>query len=336
LWRLSAAEHVLALVMHHIVSDGWSMGVLVRELVALYAASRAGREHGLERLAVQYADFAVWQREWLSGAVLEGQLSYWRKQLAGAPPLLELPTDYPRPAVQSHRGAAVPFAVPMDQTAGLKELSRRSGVTLFMTLLAAFEVLLLHYTGQTDLVVGTNIANRNRAETENLIGFFVNNLVLRTDLSGNPGFRELLDRVRNVCLGAYLHQDMPFDKLVEELRPERMLSHNPLFQVMFVLQNAPRSVLDVPGLSFRSLGNARNVARFDLLVNVFETPEGLQGSAEYSTDLFDVSTVKRMLEYYGTLLAAVVANPDKPLQSFSLMQETDSHQLIHAFNEVLE
>ena len=336
LWRLSAEEHVLALVMHHIVSDGWSMGVLVRELVELYASSRTGREAGLEPLAVQYADFAVWQREWLSGDVLERQLVYWSKQLAGAPSLLELPTDFPRPAVKSHRGATVPFNVTAELTADLKQLSQRSGVTLFMTLLAAFDVLLMHYTNQTDIVVGTNIANRNRAETENLIGFFVNNLVLRTDLSGNPAFRELLDRVRNVCLGAYIHQDMPFDKLVEELRPERMLSHNPLFQVMFVLQNAPRTVLEVPGLTFRSISNTRNVSRFDLLVNVFETPDGLQGSAEYSTDLFDASTVKRMLDHYATLLAAVAADPDKPLQSFSLMQETDSQQLIHAFNEVLE
>ena len=238
--------------------------------------------------------------------------------------------------MKSHRGATVPFNVTAALTADLKQLSQRSGVTLFMTLLAAFDVLLMHYTNQTDIVVGTNIANRNRAETENLIGFFVNNLVLRTDLSGNPAFRELLDRVRNVCLGAYIHQDMPFDKLVEELRPERMLSHNPLFQVMFVLQNAPRTVLEVPGLTFRSISNTRNVSRFDLLVNVFETPDGLQGSAEYSTDLFDASTVKRMLDHYATLLAAVAADPDKPLQSFSLMQETDSQQLIHAFNEVLE
>jgi non-ribosomal peptide synthetase component F len=312
------------------------MSVLVRELVELYAARREGREARLSELVVQYADYAVWQRAWMSGEVLEKQLSYWRRQLEGAPQLLELPTDRPRPAVLTYQGATTSFSVPLEVAGRLKELSRREGVTLFMTLLAAFDVLLMRYTGQEDVVVGTNIANRNRAETENLIGFFVNNLVLRTNLSGDPSFRGLLGRVREVCLGAYLHQDMPFDRLVEELRPERVLSHHPLFQVMFVLQNAPRSVLEAPGLSFGSLGVARKVSRFDLLVNVTETPEGLHGSVEYSTGLFDASTVDRMFGHFVTLLDAVADDPERHIQSLSLVGEDVSHQLINAFNEALD
>src|SRR5215212_3146789 len=248
LLRVNAEEHVLVLTMHHIVSDGWSAGVLFRELGTLYGAYAAGEESPLQELPVQYADYAVWQRDYLRGEVLNAQVEYWRERLTGAAPVLELPADRVRPAVQSYRGAAARFEVSREVSEGLKELAQAEGVTLFMTLLAAFKVLLYRYTGQEDIVVGSPIAGRTRAEVENLIGFFVNTLVLRTDLSGGPTFRELLGRVRETALGAYAHQDVPFEKLVEELQPERDMSHTPLFQVLFVLQNALRDELELPNL----------------------------------------------------------------------------------------
>ncbi|RMF36691.1 MAG: non-ribosomal peptide synthetase, partial [Chloroflexi bacterium] len=236
LLRLGDEEHVALLTMHHIISDGWSMRVLVQELAALYDAFSHGRPSPLPDLPIQYADFALWQREWLQGEVLEEQLAYWKQQLSGSPPVLELPTDRPRPPVQSFRGAHRPFMLPRPLSQAIKALCRREGVTPFMLLLAAFQTLLHRYTGQDDISVGTPIANRNRAEIEGLIGYFANTLVLRTDLSGDPPFRELLKRVREVALGAYAHQDLPFEMLVDALQPERDLSHTPLFQVMFVLQ----------------------------------------------------------------------------------------------------
>ncbi len=231
--------------MHHIASDGWSMGILVREVTALYAAFAAGRPSPLPELPVQYADFAVWQRSWLHGEVLESEIAFWRRQLAGLPPLLELPTDRPRPAVQSFRGAARPVRLPAGLTRQVEALGRREGATLFMVLLAGFQALLARYSGQDDLAVGTPVAGRNRVEIEGLIGFFVNTLVLRGDLAGDPSFRELLGRVRETALAAYAHQDVPFEKLVEELAPERSLAHAPLFQVMFALQNAPGGSLEI-------------------------------------------------------------------------------------------
>src|SRR5581483_10677364 len=236
--RLGALEHVLFFAMHHIVSDGWSMGVLVREFMELYGAFSAGRPSPLAELPIQYADYAVWQRGWLQGEVLEKQLEYWKQQLAGAP-VLELPTDRVRPAARSYRGAIESVAISRDLLAGLKELSRRQGATLFMTLSAGFQVLLSRYSGQKDIVAGTPIANRSRGETEGLIGFFVNTLVLRTDMGGEPTFLELVRREREVAMEAYEHQDVPFERLVAELQVERDLSRNPLFQVMFALQNAP-------------------------------------------------------------------------------------------------
>ena len=247
LLRLSAREHILLLTMHHIVSDGWSIGVLIREMVALQEAISAGKPSSLPELPVQYADYADWQRRWLQGETLEAQLAYWRGQLAGAA-VLELPTDHPRPAAQSFRGARKELLLGKEMTAALKTLSQREGATLFMVLLAAFQTLLHRYTGQNDISVGTPIANRNRAEIEGLIGFFVNTLVMRTDFSGDPSFLALLGRVREVALDAYAHQDVPFEKLVEELHPERNLGQSPLFQVMFVLQNAPAPALRCLGL----------------------------------------------------------------------------------------
>jgi hypothetical protein len=242
LLRLHPAEHILLLTLHHIVSDGWSLGVLVRELAALYTPIVEGRPAMLPPLPIQYADFAVWQRQWLQGPALTMHLVYWRQQLAGAPSILELPTDYPHPAVQRFRGGQAQFVLPNDLGTELVALSRRVGGTLFMTVLAAFQVLLARYTGQTDIVVGTPVANRMRVGTEQMIGFFVNTLVLRTDLAGNPSFLNLLQRVREVCLGAYAHQDLPFEQLVEALQPPRHVSYHPLVQVMVALQNAPRTL----------------------------------------------------------------------------------------------
>ena len=246
--RLGENDHVGLLTMHHIVTDGWSAGILIREMAMLYDAFCSERPASLPEMPVQYADFAHWQRNWLAGEVLETQLSYWKEQLRGAPPLLELPTDHPRPAIQTFHGAHQSILLAPIVGDRLKALSRQEGVTLFMTMLAAFQVLLQGYTNQDDLVIGTPIANRNRLETEGLIGFFVNTLVLRTGLSGNPTFRDLLRRVREVCLGAYAHQDLPFEKLVEELHLARDLSRNPLFQVMFVLQNTPLQAMEPAGL----------------------------------------------------------------------------------------
>ncbi|HKG78816.1 MAG TPA: condensation domain-containing protein, partial [Pyrinomonadaceae bacterium] len=291
LLRLSDEEHVLVLAMHHIISDGWSAGVFFKELSALYAAYAAGEESPLPELPVQYADYAVWQREYLSGEVLNAQVEYWRERLTGAAPVLELPADRVRPAVQSYRGAAARFELSREVSEGLKELSQREGVTLFMTLLAAFKVLLYRYTGQADIVVGSPIAGRTRAEVEHLIGFFVNTLVLRTDLSGGPSFRELLGRVRETALGAYAHQDVPFEKLVEELQPERDLSRSPLFQVMFALQNAPQESLRLEGLTLSRVRVETEIAKFDLLLNMEDTEQGIKGALEYNTDLFERETV---------------------------------------------
>ncbi|HEY6186814.1 MAG TPA: amino acid adenylation domain-containing protein, partial [Pyrinomonadaceae bacterium] len=264
LLRLEEEDHVLAVTMHHIISDGWSIGVLIKEMATLYEAFSAGQPSPLPELPIQYADFAHWQREWLQGDVLDAQLSYWKRQLAGAPPLLELPTDRPRPAVQTYNGAHLSLSLPLPLCAALRSLCRDEGVTLFMAMLAAFQTLLYRYTGEEDIVVSTGIANRMRAEVEPLIGFFVNTLVLRTDLGGSPSFRELLKQVREVTLGAYAHQDVPFELIVEAMQPERNPSYTPIFQVMMVLQNAPLERMEVPGLEIRQVGGEGKTAKFDL------------------------------------------------------------------------
>jgi amino acid adenylation domain-containing protein len=332
LLHLGEAEYVLLLTMHHIVSDGWSMGVLIRELAALYEAFSTGKPSPLPQLPIQYADFAHWQRQWLQGEVLAAQLSYWQQQLAGAQTVLELPTDRPRPAVQTFRGATEFLALAEPLSQKLKTLSQRSGVTLFMTLLAAFQTLLYRYTGQEDICIGSPIANRNRSETEELIGFFVNTLVLRTDMSENPSFQELLGRVREVTLGAYAHQDLPFEQLVEALQPERNLSHHPLFQVMFVLQNAPMSALELPSLTISSREMESSTAKFDLDLSMEDTEQGLRGSLEYNTDLFDAGTISRMLEHFQTLLEGIVAEPDQRLSDLPLLTQPERQQLLLEWN----
>ncbi|MET0649873.1 MAG: amino acid adenylation domain-containing protein [Pyrinomonadaceae bacterium] len=333
LLRLGAEEHILLITTHHIVSDGWSVGVFLRDLSALYAAYLRGEPSPLAELPVQYADFAVWQREWLQGEVLEEQLRYWRRQLGGELPVLNLPTDRPRPPVLSYEGADRHFELPEELTERLKTFSRREGVTLFMTLLAAFNALLGRYTGQEEIVIGAPIAGRTRREVEDLIGFFVNTLALRTDLSGRPSFRELLGRVRGATLGAYAHQELPFERLVEELQPGRDLSRNPLFQVMFSLQNAPLEEFTLPGLRVSPVEIGNDVTRFDLEFHLWEGGGVLAGNLIYSTELFDAATVEQLLGHFRNLLEGVVADPDTRLPDLPLLTEVQRRQLLDEWND---
>jgi amino acid adenylation domain-containing protein len=333
LLHLADDDYVFLLTMHHIISDGWSLGVFMRELAALYAVYASGKPSVLPPLPIQYADFAVWQQEWLRGDVLESQTTYWKERLGGQLPLLELPADRRRPVVQSFCGARHSVELPQALTAALSELGRQQGITLFMTLLAAFKVLLQRSTGETDICVGSPIANRTRRETEALIGFFVNTLVLRTDLSGNPTFRELLTRVRESCVGAYAHQDLPFEKLVEVLHPERDLSRNPLFQVMFALQNAPMPALELADLTLSLLEIDHGVAKFDLTLDLSETPQGISGWLEYNTDLFDATTIARMAAHFRTLLEGIVADPEQRLSDLPLLTEVERHRLLVEWND---
>ncbi len=333
--RVQDAYHVLMLTSHHVVCDGWSMGILRRELRQLYDAYSRGRRPSLPKLALQYADFAVWQREWLQGDVLEAQLAYWRRQLEGAPTRLELPTDRPRPATQTFAGAWQVFSLPKGVSSRLESLAQGEGATLFMLLLAAFKVLLHRYTGQTDLVIGTPIANRNRAEIEELIGFFVNSLPLRTELSGTLRFRELLTRVRATTLGAYAHQDLPFEKLVEELRLERSTSHPPVFQVMFALQNLPTHAAQAPeiGDDSEELRVGLCTAKFDLTLSMEETPQGLVGYVEYNVDLFEHASVRRMVGHFRRLLSLLAEDLDARISDLSLLSDAERSLLLGEWNE---
>ncbi|HEY3581938.1 MAG TPA: amino acid adenylation domain-containing protein, partial [Pyrinomonadaceae bacterium] len=325
--RLGEQEHIALLTMHHIISDGWSEGVLVRELATLYDAYAQGKQSPLDELKVQYADYAVWQREWLQGEVLEQQMGYWREQLAGSSGVLELPVDHPRPAAQSYRGRQLMVELGSELTAKLHELSRREGVTLFMTLLAGWQTLLARYSGQWDLNVGTPIANRTRGEMEELIGFFVNTLVLRSRMKPEASFREQLQQVRETCLGAYVHQDVPFEMLVEQLQPERHMGRTPLFQVMFALQNAPMGELELRGLKLEQLAVASDTAKFDVMLIMIERETSLFGWCDYSTDLFDEATVVRMLEHWRVLLAAAVDQPEMSLAELPLLSEAEQQQV---------
>ncbi|HYN22024.1 MAG TPA: amino acid adenylation domain-containing protein, partial [Thermoanaerobaculia bacterium] len=325
--RTGGDEHTLLLTQHHIVSDGWSIGVLLRELRALYSASR------LPELPIQYADFAVWQRGWLQGDALARQLGWWRDHLAGAPAVLELPADRPRPAVQSARGGRFSMDLPAALQEGVQLLARRQGATSFMVLLAAFQALLGRLAGRDDVVVGSPIAGRNRAEVEELIGYFVNTLVLRANLAGDPSFRRLLGRSRETILSAYDHQDLPFEKLVEELQPERSLAHTPLFQVMFILQNARLEALELPGLSVVAEAPDTGTTKFDLRLSLLETDGGLAGSIVYNRDLFDESTLRRLASHYGHLLAAAVADPELPLSHLPLLGEAEAQHVLREWND---
>ncbi|HLO85983.1 MAG TPA: amino acid adenylation domain-containing protein [Nostocaceae cyanobacterium] len=333
LLKLAEHSHVLLITVNHIIADVWSIGIFIQELSTLYKAFSQGETSPLPELPIQYADFAEWQREWLSGEVLEQQLQYWKQQLAGVPALLELPTDKPRPAVQTFRGSRETFQLSDDLSQKLKSLSQQTGTTLFMTLLAAFSVLLSRYSHQEDIVIGSPIANRNRQEIEPLIGFFVNTLVLRTNLEGNPSFRELLQRVQQMTLDAYAHQDLPFEHLVQILQPERSLSHHPLFQVMFVLQNVPVKTLELPGLTFTPIEQKRTVAKFDLTLTMQETESGLVGVWEYNSDLFVADTIRRMSGHFQTLLEAIVKSPQQNIQQLPILTAAERHQLLIEWNQ---
>jgi FkbH-like protein len=313
LFRLAGTEHLLLLIIHHIAGDGWSLGVLLRELAALYQAFASGQPSPLANLPIQYADYAVWQRAWLRNETLADKIDFWRERLGDMPLVLNLPTDRPRPPLQTFQGAREPLLLSRASSEALQTFSRREGVTLFMTLLAAFKALLYGYTGQSDLVVGSPIANRHRSETEGLIGYFVNTIVLRTSLAGDPTFRELVARVRETALGAYLHADLPFEKLVEALQPRRDPSRNPLFQVMFTLQQPPVVLTTPCGLTLTQVDLDPGIALFDLRLEMAESEHGLVGFVEYNTDLFDKATIVEFLEDFQTLLAGVTARPDRPL-----------------------
>ncbi|MGH9932081.1 MAG: amino acid adenylation domain-containing protein, partial [Pyrinomonadaceae bacterium] len=332
LFRLGAEESVLLFSMHHIVADDWSMGIFSRELETLYDSFVAGQLPQLPELPIQYADYALWQHAWSQNGTLEKQLQYWKRQLAGAPPLLELPTDRPRPAGPTFRGAHLALMLPQELRDRLITLSQREGVSLFMTLLAAFQTLLAQYSGQEDIVVGSPIAGRNRLETENLIGHFINTLVLRTSFFGDPTFSELLGQVRDVALGAYAHQETPFEKLVEELQPERNLSYTPLFQVMFVFQNASTSDLNLTGLAISTQELHSETAPLDLTLEARETPEGLACVFEYKTDLFDVTTIERIAERFRLLLEKVVVDPAENISKLAPLTETEQRLLLRDWN----
>ncbi len=332
LLKLDEEDHVVLLTMHHSISDGWSVSVLTREVAALYAAFSNGQPSPLAELPIQYADFAAWQREWLTPEVLEEQMSYWKRQLGGNVPVLEMPTDRPRPAVQTHRGEVQGITLSHELSEQIKAMPRKEGVSLFMLFLAAFKTLLFRYSGQDDITVGTPLAGRSRVETEKLIGFFVNTLVLRTDLSGNPSFRALLQQVREVVLDAHKHQHIPFEKLVDELHVERTLSHSPLFQVWFFLENAGPEGLQLPGLRLSGLGGGNKTAKFDLTLAAVESAQHITLSLEYNTDLFDALTIERMLSRFEILLETIVSEPDCGISDLPLLTDEESQHLLHDFN----
>jgi len=324
--RVGGEEWIVLMTMHHIISDGWSMEVLVRELGSIYSEKLSGVSAGLSELPIQYADYAVWQREWLQGEALEEQLAFWKVKLADTSPL-ELPSDHPRPSIQTFKGDYVALTLSQELTERLKAFSRREGATLFMLLKAAFSTLLYRYTGRQDILIGSPIANRNRKEIECLIGFFVNSLALRTDLSGAPTFRELLKREREVALEAYDHQDLPFEKLVEGLQPERSLSRNPIFQVMFTLQNAPSEVVELPGITIAHQELHTNTSKSDLNLVIWESVEGMSGRIEYSTDLFDAATITRLAVHLQTIIECALSQPDLRISQVEMLTAAERRQI---------
>ena len=328
----SAPAHILLLTLHHIASDGWSAGVLLRELSTLYGAFRQGQSSPLPPLSLQYADFAVWQRQRLQGERLERQLNYWKSRLAGAPDLLQLPTDRPRPAEQSFRGDAVTLAIGTELTQHLRRLSQAHNTTLYTTLLSAFQILMSRYSGQSDLVVGSPIANRNYAQLEQLIGFFVNTLAWRADLGAidgrQPSFLDVLAQMQALTKAAYDHQDLPFERLIEELQPPRNLNYNPLVQVGFALQNAPMGELELAGLRVTHGAAQVHTTRMDLEMHCWEVGDQLHGNWVFSTDLFDRSTIERMAGHFRTLLQAIVDNPAQSITELPLLTAAERHQVL--------
>ena len=332
LLQLDSNNFVMFLNMHHIISDGWSTGMLIRELITLYQAFSNNKTSPLPDLPIQYADFSVWQRDWLQSEMLNTHLDYWQQQLSGSPAILELPTDWPRPPVQTYQGVTQSLNLPESLTQSLKKLGKQEGTTLFVTLLAAFNVLLYRYTRQTDILIGSPIANRNRTEIEPLIGFFVNTLVLRTKFSERFTFRELLRQLHKHVLKAYAHQDLPFEKLVEVFQGERDLSRPPIFQVMFALQNMPTASLTTPGLVLEELKLENSGAQFDLSLLMMEVEQHLDGMLIYNTDLFKPQTIARFLNHYQVLLTHIVANPDQVISKLPVLAETEYQQIVTVWN----
>lgn len=330
--RLDDEDHVVTLTMHHIVSDGWSRGIIVREIAALYEAFCGNRPSPLPDLPLQYADYAVWQKEFLTGEVIESHLSYWTEKLRDAPPVLNLPTDRPRPPVQTFNGASEPFHLPAGLAEKLQQLGAENNASLFMVLLGAFKALLARYISQEDIVIGTPVANRNKAELEGLIGFFINSLVLRTNLGGNPTFLQLLARVREVTLEAYAHQELPFEKIVEALQPDRNLSHSPLYQIAFILENTPRAEVETEGLVLTPLRTESVSSKFDLTLALAQFGSDLLGSVEYNTDLFERSTIERMIAHYLTILEAVATEPELKLSQLPLLTDAEWRHLVVELN----
>jgi non-ribosomal peptide synthetase component F len=321
--QLDAREHVILLTMHHIVSDGWSMGVLIHEVTVLYESFSRSLPSPLPELTVQYADYAQWQREWLRGETLEAQMGYWRYQLANIPPPLQLPGSRQSPAKQTYRSREQYLELPASLTDEIKAFSRQQGVTLFMTLLAAFKTMLHIYTGEEDILVGSDVANRSHARLEHLIGFFVNQLVLRTDFSEAPTVTELLTRVREVTLGAYDNQDVPFEKLVEVLRPERQANRSPLFQIKFSLQNTPRPGLTFSELTISPLNVESLLAQNDLFFFVWDSAEGLRGMIQYNTDIVEDDFIRKMLVHFERLLRSMLAQPGTRLKELEMYTEEE-------------
>ncbi|WP_157657032.1 condensation domain-containing protein, partial [Burkholderia ubonensis] len=333
--RLQPDEHVLLVTMHHIVSDGWSIAVLVREVGTLYAAFSTGQADPLPALPVQYPDYSQWQRQWLSGETLQRQIAYWGEQLAGSPVLLNLPTDRPRPHVQSYAGGIVSLDIDATLTSRLQTLARKHDVTLFMLLLGAWSILLGRLSGQDDVVIGAPVANRQRPELEAMIGLFINTLALRIDLSDDPDLATLLARIRQTTLDAYAHQELPFEQVVEVVQPVRSLSHSPLFQVMFTLQNTPHSELHLPGLSLASYPLPRATSQFDMSLSLEEHAGSLSGTIEYASDLFERSTVERVAGQLTTLLEAMVHDPARTIGSLELLGANERQQVLHGFNDTV-
>jgi non-ribosomal peptide synthetase component F/acyl carrier protein len=333
LLQLGETSNVLLLTVHHIIADDWSLKILQKELTVIYTAFRQGRVSPLKVLEIQYIDYVHWQKNRLNEEFLDQQLVYWKKQLAYAPPLLDFPTDHPRPVAQTYRGETEFFTLDLALTRQIKILSQRIGVTLFMFLVSAFATLLSRYSRQQDLVIGTPIANRNRKELESLIGCFINILALRIDLTGEPNFIELMQRVRDVSLGAYAHQELPFDKLVEKLCPSRSFSYSPIFQVMFVLQNAPVEISESLDLELIPLKSETGTSQYDLTLMMEESGFGLSGHIEYNSDLFDRLTIQRLISHFQTLIEGIVENPKQSVSQLSMLTEREKHQLLVEWND---
>ncbi len=326
-------QHIVSLTMHHIISDGWSMSILIREVITLYNSFATGKPSPLPPLKIQYADFAKWQNDYLQGEKFEEQLDYWKNKLSEIPQAIQLPFDKPRPPHQSHSGDHIRFALSKEISDQLSEMARKYDVTLFMLVLAAFDVLLSKYSGQDDILVGTPIAGRNHPETENLIGFFINTLVLRTDLSENPTFEELLGQVKETALGAFANQDLPFEKLIEAVQPERNLNIPPIFQVLFTFQNLPLAKVKVADLEFEPVDVDNKTVKYDLTLSLEETPEGIRGGFGYNTDLFERDTIERMIEHFKNLLSEITGSPDKRISDLSILSEREKKLILHDWNQ---